>query len=130
MQGDSLVRRTSRRGIGDGPHRARLPVGNRIPIGTGPERPATGAHGQQRPMRIDLGVVRWAQEGKAGIEFIRMAGDDQLRLRFLWVMLKRERGQVPVGGKRRCVWAFRECLSSHMQDSLYAPVLEGANGDS
>ena len=27
----------------------------------------------QRPMRIDLGVVRWAQDGKAGIEFIRMA---------------------------------------------------------
>ena len=36
----------------------------------------------QRPMRIDLGVVRWATNGKAGIEFIRMAGDDQLRLRF------------------------------------------------
>ncbi len=34
------------------------------------------------PMRIDLGIVRWAQNGKAGIEFIRMAGDDQLRLRF------------------------------------------------
>ena len=36
----------------------------------------------KRPMRIDLGVVRWAKEGKAGIEFIRMAADDQLRLRF------------------------------------------------
>jgi hypothetical protein len=36
----------------------------------------------KRPMRIDLGVVRWAKDGKAGIEFIRMAGDDQLRLRF------------------------------------------------
>lgn len=35
-----------------------------------------------RPMRVDLGVVRWAQDGKAGIEFIRMAQDDQLRLRF------------------------------------------------
>jgi hypothetical protein len=37
---------------------------------------------KHRPMRIDLGIVRWAQNGKAGIEFIRMAGDDQLRLRF------------------------------------------------
>ena len=37
---------------------------------------------KQRLMRVDLGVVRWAQDGKAGIEFIRMAGDDQLRLRF------------------------------------------------
>ena len=37
---------------------------------------------QQRPMRVDLGVVRWASHGKAGIEFIRMAETDQLRLRF------------------------------------------------
>jgi hypothetical protein len=37
---------------------------------------------QRRPMRIDLGVVRWAQGGKAGIEFIRMAEADQIRLRF------------------------------------------------
>ncbi len=37
---------------------------------------------KHRPMRIDLGIVRWTQDGKAGIEFIRMAGDDQLRLRF------------------------------------------------
>lgn len=37
---------------------------------------------KQRPLRIDLGIVRWAQEGKAGIEFIRMAEDEQLRLRF------------------------------------------------
>lgn len=35
-----------------------------------------------RPMRINLGVVRWATNGKAGIEFIRMASDDQVRLRF------------------------------------------------
>ncbi len=35
-----------------------------------------------RPMRVDLGVVRWAQDGKAGIEFIRMAEADQIRLRF------------------------------------------------
>ena len=36
----------------------------------------------RRPMRVDLGVVRWTQGGKAGIEFIRMAQDEQLRLRF------------------------------------------------
>ncbi len=30
----------------------------------------------QPPMRIDLGVVRWATEGKAGIEFIRMSDED------------------------------------------------------
>lgn len=35
-----------------------------------------------RPIRIDLGIVRWAQDGKAGIEFIRMAETDQIRLRF------------------------------------------------
>ena len=33
-------------------------------------------------MRIDLGVVRWADRGKAGIEFVRMSQDDTLRLRF------------------------------------------------
>ena len=38
---------------------------------------------KHRPMRIDLGVVRWANNGKAGIEFIRMSLEDQLRLRFL-----------------------------------------------
>lgn len=36
----------------------------------------------KKPMRVDLGVVRWANNGKAGIEFIRMAQDDQIRLRF------------------------------------------------
>lgn len=36
----------------------------------------------KRPMRIDLGIVRWTQGGKAGVEFIRMAVQDQLRLRF------------------------------------------------
>jgi hypothetical protein len=36
----------------------------------------------KRPMRVDLGVVRWAKDGKAGVEFIRMATDEQLRLRF------------------------------------------------
>jgi hypothetical protein len=33
-------------------------------------------------MRIDLGVVRWTRDGKAGIEFIRMTEEDQIRLRF------------------------------------------------
>ncbi|MCC2644010.1 MAG: hypothetical protein K0S45_4423 [Nitrospira sp.] len=32
-------------------------------------------------LHIDLGMVRWATQGEAGIEFIRMANDDQLRLR-------------------------------------------------
>ena len=38
--------------------------------------------GKHRPLRIDLGIVRWAENGRAGIEFIRMAAEDQLRLRF------------------------------------------------
>ena len=29
---------------------------------------------------IDLGMVRWATQGEAGIEFIRMTEEDQLRL--------------------------------------------------
>jgi hypothetical protein len=33
-------------------------------------------------LRIDLGMVRWATQEEAGIEFIRMAAADQLRLRF------------------------------------------------
>ena len=33
------------------------------------------------PMRIDLGVVRWAADGEAGIEFIRMPAEDASRLR-------------------------------------------------
>jgi hypothetical protein len=36
----------------------------------------------KRPMRIDLGVVRWTKDNKVGIEFIRMTEADQLRLRF------------------------------------------------
>ena len=35
----------------------------------------------QPPMRIDLGVVRWAADGEAGIEFIRMSSEDASRLR-------------------------------------------------
>ena len=37
---------------------------------------------RQHPMRVELGVVRWAKDGKAGVEFIRMTEADQLRLRF------------------------------------------------
>jgi hypothetical protein len=37
---------------------------------------------QQRPMCIDLGVVRWAADGEAGIEFIRMSDEDASRLRW------------------------------------------------
>lgn len=36
---------------------------------------------QLRPMRITLGVVRWASGKAAGVEFIRMSAEDQLRLR-------------------------------------------------
>ena len=35
----------------------------------------------QSPMRIDLGVVRWAADGEAGIEYIRMSQEDASRLR-------------------------------------------------
>ena len=34
-----------------------------------------------RPMRINLGVVRWVSGKTAGIEFIRMSAGDQERLR-------------------------------------------------
>lgn len=30
---------------------------------------------------IDVGIVRWAAEGEAGIEFLRMTEDERLRLR-------------------------------------------------
>ena len=32
-------------------------------------------------LRIDVGMVRWATQGEAGIEFVRMTEEDQLRLR-------------------------------------------------
>jgi hypothetical protein len=35
----------------------------------------------QPPMRIELGVVRWAAQGEAGIEFIRMSEEDASGLR-------------------------------------------------
>lgn len=53
----------------------------------------------QRPMRIDLGIVRWAQDGKAGIEFIRMGGDDQTEASFLcWPYRKTPPAQRHLGG--------------------------------
>ncbi len=39
---------------------------------------------QYQPMQIDLGIVRWVTDGKAGIEFIHMADPDELHLRILW----------------------------------------------
>jgi hypothetical protein len=57
-----------------------------------------------RPMRIDLGVVRWAKQGNAGIEFIRMAGDDQHRLRFyVGHIEKRPRPSTSWGERPLCV---------------------------
>ena len=35
----------------------------------------------QPPLRIELGVVRWAADGEAGVEFIRMSTEDASRLR-------------------------------------------------
>ena len=55
---------------------------------------------KQTPMCIDLGIVRWAQEGNAGIEFIRMAGTISSGFVSMLVILKSARGQVPVGEKR------------------------------
>ena len=57
-----------------------------------------------RPMRVDLGIVRWVRDGKAGIEFIRMAGDDQLRLKFyVGHIEKRPRPSAVWGESLLCV---------------------------
>ncbi len=53
-----------------------------LPVRTRPNCPASSVVDPKRPMRIDLGVVRWTQNGKAVIEFIRMVQEDQIRLRF------------------------------------------------
>jgi hypothetical protein len=46
---------------------------------------------RQRPMRIDLGIVRWVKGTIAAIEFIRMTQDDQIRLRrYLGYVEKRQ----------------------------------------
>ena len=58
----------------------------------------------KRPMRIDLGVVQWAKDGKAGIEFIRMAPEDQARLRlFVGHVNKRRRPNEGWGEAPMCV---------------------------
>ncbi|MCC2643214.1 MAG: hypothetical protein K0S45_3627 [Nitrospira sp.] len=36
----------------------------------------------QPPMRVNLGIVRWINGTKAGVEFIRMSEEDQVRLRW------------------------------------------------
>ena len=59
-------------------------------------------------MRIDLGIVRWAQEGNAGIEFIRMAGDDQLRLRFFVGYVEKRARPSSSWGETPLAWAFRK----------------------
>jgi hypothetical protein len=43
------------------------------------------------PMRIDLGVVRWAADGEAGIEFIRMPEEDAIRLRWYAGQVEKDR---------------------------------------
>ncbi len=56
------------------------------------------------PMRIDLGIVRWTKGGKAGIEFIRMAESDQIRLRFyVGHIEKRSRPSKSWGEAPMCV---------------------------
>ena len=57
-----------------------------------------------RPMRIDLGIVRWTRDGKVGIEFIRMAWDDQLWLRvYVGHLGKRPRPSAIWGEAPLCV---------------------------
>ena len=56
------------------------------------------------PMRVDLGIVRWVRNGRAGIEFIRMVGDDQLQLRFhVGHIEKRPRPSATWGETPMCV---------------------------
>ncbi len=56
------------------------------------------------PMRIDLGIVRWTKGGKAGVEFIRMAELDQIRLRFyVGYIEKRSRSSKSWGEAPMCV---------------------------
>ena len=56
------------------------------------------------PMRVDLSMVRWVRNGRAGIEFIRMVGDDQLQLRFhVGHIENRPRPSATWGGTPMCV---------------------------
>jgi hypothetical protein len=55
-------------------------------------------------VRIELGVVRWVKNGKAGIEFIRMAEMDQVRLRFsVGFVERRTRASCGWGEKPMCM---------------------------
>ncbi len=45
----------------------------------------------RKPLRVDLGVVRWVHDKAAGIEFIRMSEEDQLRLRGFVGYIERRR---------------------------------------
>ena len=62
---------------------------------------------RQRPMRIDLGVVRWVKGAIAAIEFIRMTQEDQIRLRRYVGYVEKRPQPSSLGVRRRCAWAFR-----------------------
>ena len=52
------------------------------------------------PLRIDLGVVRWAANGEAGIEFIRMPDADAARLRWYAGEVEKNAPQSDGGARR------------------------------
>lgn len=56
-----------------------------------------------RPMRVTLGMVRWVSGKTAGIEFIRMSGDDQERLRLFIGYKQQMRLSVKWGEAPLCV---------------------------
>ena len=56
-----------------------------------------------RPMRINLGMVRWVSGRTAGIEFIRMSADDQARLRTFIGYKQQMRLSVTWGETPLCV---------------------------
>ena len=56
-----------------------------------------------RPMRINLGVVRWVYWKMAGIEFIRMSADDQEWLRLFIGHKQQMRLSVKWGETPLCV---------------------------
>ncbi len=61
--------------------------------------------GSQTPLQVKLAAVRWVRNGQAGIEFIRMSGADQTRLRWLAGYIER---RTPKGS-----WSERVvCLSA------------------
>lgn len=61
-----------------------------LEVEAGPELPPNGylslrldVPDHQQPLQIDLAALRWAQGGKAGLEFIRLDPVTQARLRSL-----------------------------------------------